>query len=119
MVLAAAESDELVITRDHLGVAAQMISDLEPDMKFVFSKIGKTEDSLYIERLIEYIHKRGGCKWAEAYRFVHTYFPKIQDFEGVITGAIRSGYLVLRQEGSEMMLFPGVEMPKATGGKKK
>jgi len=111
MILAAAESDRLVITAEHLALAHTMITDLEPDMQFVFSKIGKSEDSLYIERLIWYVHKRGGCPWTEAYRFVHTYFPKISDFEAVITGAIRAGYLVLQQQGSVMMLLPGANTP--------
>jgi hypothetical protein len=119
MVLAAAESDNLVITAEHLALANTMVSDLEPDMQFVFSKIGKTEDSIYIERLIWYVHKRGGCPWNEAYRFVHKHFPKLMDFESVITGAIRAGYLVLVNEGGTMMLKPGIEPEAATNGQKK
>lgn len=107
MVLAAAESNKLQITAEHLAVADQMVSDLEPDMQYVFSKIGKTEDAVYAERLIWYVAKRGGCPYAEAYRYVHAYFPKMQDFEAVITGAVRSGYLKLKQQGNEMWLYPG------------
>jgi len=114
MILAAAEGHRLIITDEHLATANTMVSDLEPDMQFVFSKIGKTEDSLYIERLIWYVHKRGGCKWDEAYRFVHTQFPKLSDFEGVITGAIRAGYLILKPVGSTMMLMPGVTLPSTS-----
>lgn len=107
MVLAAAEGERMVITSEHLALAAQMVTDLEPDMQFVFSKIGKSEDAVYAERLIWYVAKRGGCAYSEAYRFVHAHFPKMQDFEAVITGAVRSGYLVLKQQGNEMMLLPG------------
>lgn len=107
MILAAAEGATLSITAEHLAVAHQMVTDLEPDMQFVFSKIGKTEDAIYAERLIWYVVKRGGCLYQEAYRFVHAHFPKMQDFEAVITGAIRSGYLILKQKGSEMWLMPG------------
>lgn len=117
MILSAAMSDKMVITHEHLALANTMVSDLEPDMAFVFSKIGKTEESLYVERLIWYVHKRGGCKWVEAYRFVHAHFPKMQDFESVITGAIRAGYLILKQQGAEMMLLPGVALEKATQGR--
>lgn len=107
MILAAAESERLIITPEHLAIADQMVTDLEPDMQFVFSKIGKSEDAIYAERLIWYVTKRGGCQYAEAYRFVHQHFPKMQDFEAVITGAIRSGYLVLKQKGSELWLYAG------------
>jgi hypothetical protein len=107
MILAAAESSRMVITAEHLALANQMVTDLEPDMQFVFSKIGKSEDAIYAERLIYYVTKRGGCPYEEAYRFVHQHFPKMQDFEAVITGAVRSGYLILKQEGNKFMLFPG------------
>lgn len=107
MILAAAESDRLLITAEHLALANQMVTDLEPDMQFVFSKIGKSEDAVYAERLIQFIQKRGGCPYEEAYRYVHAYFPKMQDFEGVITGAVRSGYLILKQDGNKFMLLPG------------
>lgn len=107
MILAAAESSRLVIDAEHLALAHQMVTDLEPDMQYVFSKIGKSEDAVYAERLIWYVAKRGECPYNEAYRFVHSHFPKMQDFEAVMTGAIRSGYLILKQNGSEMMLYPG------------
>lgn len=108
MILAAAEGSRMIIEAEHLALANQMVTDLEPDMQFVFSKIGKSEDAVYAERLIWYVAKRNGCQYDEAYRFVHSHFPKMQDFEAVITGAIRSGYLVLKQQGSEMWLYPGV-----------
>lgn len=110
MILAAAESDKLLITAEHLALANQMITDLEPDMQFVFSKIGKSEEAIYAERLIWYVAKRGGCPYAEAYRYVHSNFPKISDFEGIITGAVRSGYIVLKPKGSEMWIWPGPAM---------
>jgi len=119
MILAAAESDSLLLKAEHLALANTMVTDLEPDMKFVFSKIGKTDDALYIERLIWYVNKRGECDWAEAYRFVHTNFPKIQDFEAMITGAIKAGYLILKQDGSRYILQPGVPLETATNGKEK
>jgi hypothetical protein len=107
MILAAAESNKLFITAEHLAIANQMVSDLEPDMQFVFSKIGKSEESIFVERLIWYVQKREGCLYSDAYRFVHQHFPKIQDFESVVTGAIRSGYLLMKQRGNDIWLVPG------------
>ncbi len=38
----------------------------------------------------------------------------MQDFEAVITGAVRSGYLTLKQAGDKFMLFPGTnDLPSA------
>lgn len=117
MILAAAESDRLVLTAEHLSLANTMVTDLEPDMKFVFSKIGKTEESLFVERLIWYVTSRGSCKYQDAYRFVHQHFPKINDFEAIMTGAIKAGYLILKQQGTDMILFPGTPLDAARNQK--
>lgn len=108
MILSAAESDDLYITEEHLSLANQMVTDLEPDMQFVFSKIGKSEEALFAERLIWYIQKRGKVEWQEAYRYVHAHFPKIQDFESIINGAIRSGQIRMSQMGNTVYLFPAI-----------
>lgn len=110
MILAASESDRMVITEEHLGIAAQMVTDLEQDMHFVFSKIGKSEEAQFAERLIWYVEKREGVLYSEAYRFVHQHFPKLQDFEGIVTGAVRAGYLILKQKGNDVWLYPGTSL---------
>lgn len=110
MILAAAEGPRMVIDAEHLALANQMVTDLEPDMQFVFSKIGKSEDAVYVERLIWYVAKRQGCPYSEAYRFVHSHFPKMQDFEAIIVGAVKSGYLIIKQNGPENWLYPGASV---------
>lgn len=110
MILAAAESDTLEITPENLQVADRMVTDLETDMSFVFSKIGKSEDAVYAGRLIWYVTKREGCPYDEAYRFVHVHFPKLADFEAVMTGAIRSNQLILKPKPgtNQMWLYPSL-----------
>jgi hypothetical protein len=93
MVLAASSRDELIITADDLALADRMVSDLEADMPKVFSKIGRSEDSIQAERLLEFIKKAGVIPYAEAYRYVHVHFPQVRDFEGIISGAVRAGYI--------------------------
>jgi hypothetical protein len=107
MILAAAESDKLIIEPEHLAVADQMVTDLETDMQSVFSKIGKAPEAVYADRLVDYVSRRGKCPWPEAYRFVHGQFPNIQNFEGMITGLIRSEFLIVKAEGPVMVLYPG------------
>ena len=104
MVLAASQRDQLVITDEDLIIANKMVSDLEEDMPKVFSKIGRTEDSLQAERFIQYIIRNGATPYMEAYRYIHAYFPDMQDFEGVLNGAIRAGYLEVIQKGTEVYL---------------
>lgn len=100
MILAAASSDKLLITPEHLQVAETMISDLEPDMQFVFSKIGKSDTALYTERLIWFVHHKKEVSFHEAYRYVHTYFPSMRDFDDILAGCVRAGYLKMEQRSS-------------------
>lgn len=97
MVLAASESDQLVLTADHLALADTLVTELEADMPKVFSKIGRSEASVQAERLLEYLRRRGaeGVSYEGAYRFIHAYFPDAQDFEGILTGLIRAGLVDL------------------------
>ena len=104
MILAAAGSDELKITKEHLTIANAMVADLEKDMTKVFSKIGKSQESLHVDRLLEYVRSRRKAPYTEVYQFVHTHFPSARDFEDVLAGCIRSGQLKLVNENGQMML---------------
>lgn len=118
MVLAAAESSNMVLTAEHLALANTMITDLEPDMKFVFGKIGQSDAAVHATRLIEFVHGRGKVEFAEAYRYVYTQFPGIRDLDDVIAGCIRAGYISLVQDGKQQWLVKGIDLPKALNGKR-
>ena len=95
----------------------QMVTDLEPDMQFVFSKIGKSDTALYAERLVWFVHTKGKVPYHEAYRYVHSYFPSMRDFEDILAGCVRAGYVKLEQCGSTVMISPGI--PLITTSEKK
>ena len=108
MVLSASRSDSLVIEVEDLQLANQMLEDLEADMNRVFSKIGRSEVSMQAERFIEYVRRKGALPYDAAYRMIHTHFPDFRDFEGILTGALRSGQLRL-EAGAEGMLLRAAE----------
>lgn len=107
MVIAASRGDALWITDEHLAIANQMVSDLEPDMAQVFAKIGRSDDSVNTERLLAYIRTAKKVEWEEAFRHVHRYFPGIRDFENILSGLIRSKLILMVQEGAKIYLTPG------------
>lgn len=104
MVLAASCRDELIITEGDLQHAERMLTATEGDLAKVFSRIGKSEESMQADRFIAYIQKRGACLYEDAYRMIHSYFPDFREFEGVLSGAIRSGQLNLEQRGDKFWL---------------
>lgn len=106
MVLAAAQRDALVIEQEDLELADTLLTDVERDMAKVFSRIGRTEDSINAEKFIEYIREQGGSLALEdAYKYVYVYFPDARDFEGIMAGAVRSGQIRLTQKGDKMLLM--------------
>jgi hypothetical protein len=105
IVIAASERDELVITKDDLILAETMLTSVEGDLDKVFSRIGRTEDSLQAERFIQFIRKKeSGCAYEEAYQYIHAYFPDFKAFEGILSGAVRAGYVTLGQKGNQFWL---------------
>ena len=113
MVLSAASSDNLTITEEHLAVANHMVTDLEPDLQFVFSKIGKSDSAFHTERLIHFIHSKIVVPYHEAYRHVHAHFPSMRDFEDVLAGCIKAGYIKLERHNNIPVLVAG--QPLASG----
>lgn len=113
IVLAASYKDEQVISAEDLALANAMVSELEDDMPRVFEKIGKSDESVQAERFIAYVKKRKSVPYDEAYRYIHAYFPDLKDFEGIVNGAIRSGYLKLEQAPGTgtWVLSAGYEKP--------
>ena len=104
MVIAAAQRDELTLSREDLAAASLMVSDLEQDMPQVFAKIGKTEQSNSADRFIDFVRRRQVVPYAEAYRFVHSYFPDVKDFEGIVSGAIRAGFIAAESTPNGLIL---------------
>lgn len=109
MVLAAAESDEMLITRDCLELAETMVTDLEPDMAMVFSKIGKTDEAFYADRLINFVRRHGKVQYTEVYRFVYSQFPSLRDFEGIFAGCLKAGFIRLEQAPGGVMWVAAVQ----------
>lgn len=104
MILAASQRDELVIRREDLMLADQMLIATENDLEKVFSRIGRTENSLQVERLVSYVNKRGAVTYEDAYRMIHAHFPDFKDYEGVLTGVLRAGYVLLESRSDGMWL---------------
>lgn len=104
MVLAATQRDQLIITDADLKLADFMLTNTEKDLDKVFSRIGKSEDSMQVDRLVAYVNKHGTVPYENAYRMIHSQFPSFKDYEGILLGATRAGYIEMQQHGNIMYL---------------
>lgn len=108
MIIAASQRDDLTILEADLSLANAMVTDLEKDMPKVFSRIGRTEESIHAERFIRYVQKNQVIPYEEAYRFIHLSFPGLRSFEDIVRGAIVSGYIRL-VAGEKGMIIEAIE----------
>lgn len=116
MVLAASSGDAMVITDEHLSTAELMLTDLEPDLQFVFARVGQQEMAVHAQRMIAYVHAQGQVEFHDVYRYVHEHFPRARDFEDVYNGAMRSGYIIQKNESGKLWVRPGPQaLPQSQG----
>lgn len=104
MVLSASRGASLTLTADDLQLADVMLLDVEKDMHKVFSRIGRTEDSMQAERFIDFVERKKTVSYEEAYRMIHIYFPDFRDFEGILNGAVRSGQVQILNTATGIVL---------------
>jgi hypothetical protein len=103
-VLSASRSDDQLIHRVDLELADIMLKQTEETQAKVFNRIGRSEESLQVERFMEMIKIRKEMPYADAFKMVHQYFTNFKDFEGVLAGVIRAGYIALTQKGNDPWL---------------
>jgi hypothetical protein len=108
VIISAAESANLIITPEHLMAANDMLTDLEADMPKVFNQIGQDDKTIHVDKILTYVRKRGRAPYEDVYRFVHAHFPSFRDFEDVLSGLFKSGYLVLVKDGDKIFIEPGI-----------
>lgn len=106
MALAASRSDSLWIDAEILALANQMVTDLEPDMAQVFSRIGRTQESANVERFLTYIRTMKKVKFEVAFAHVHKYFPGLRNFEDILAGLLRAKLIAMVQDSEGTFLVP-------------
>ena len=97
MIFSVSRGDDLVIQEQDFILAEAMLQTLEGTMSKVFAHVGKSSDAIQAARLIAYIEQFGEARYDDAYRMLHAAFPDARDFEGIVAGAIKAGYVELVQ----------------------
>ena len=94
MVMAAAQSDELVIQKQDLINANQMVSSLEPDMIKVFEAVGTKEEAGHRREMLQLIRgMKGGIERDKLWRITMSVFRNVDEFEACIIGLRDAGYI--------------------------
>ena len=111
MVLAASQSNELIIHKHHLSDSNAIITGLEADMPKVFSNIN-SQSAKTTNRLIDIVRRNGKMPTQHVLRSMlqsHSY----NEFQEALNGAIASGVIKQKQEGNELYLYCARESASA------
>ena len=98
IILAAAQSDKLIIEEQHLRDAEQIISAIEPDMIKVFESIGIVDEAKHIAELVAYVKHHGTLTTNELWTLCMNIMPMKAFGEGLVA-AVRGGLLAKTQKG--------------------
>lgn len=106
MVVAAAQSNELVIHRRHLEFSAEMVDALEADMPYVFDKIGRTQSTQVLNDLVEIIFAYHSISQQELYKNLSRKCTW-NEFQEILTSAVNAGFVKVEQRGNELVVIKG------------
>lgn len=90
MILAAARRDDMLIHLEDLQLALTMLDATEADFKKVFSRVGRSEESIEADKLLNLIRGKGEMPYKEVYKMSRVYWPNGRDFEGVLASFIKA-----------------------------
>lgn len=103
MVLAAAKSDELIITLDSLQNAEAMTSAVETDMPKVFSRIGQNDLTRGAATILDIVERSGSVSKTDLFKQLFRTMSW-RDFEASLASALNANYVVQEQRGNELVL---------------
>jgi len=108
MVLAAAESNDLYITDQHLLTADSILKGIEQDMPKVFHQIGRTDVNRVLEEVVTLVKRhRRLPKEVVIREFMARINPN--ELHEAIAGAVASGLIKQVNDGGRMFLAVGEE----------
>lgn len=100
MIIAASQSNELVIEKSHLEFSDAMITALEREMPKVFERIGQTEKTQGMGELVDIVRKHSTIEQTDLYRLLFRTMS-FQDFQQALQSAIAANHCTLSIEGNK------------------
>jgi hypothetical protein len=114
MVLAAAESPELLITKPHLEAAATIVTALEADMIKVFQAIGAVDQSRQMKEIVALVKISQKISINELWHQCSTSMKR-SDFKEALDAATEAGYIATRSEGFKVFIVPAARPQSPPG----
>lgn len=105
MVLAAAQRDDLVITKDDLETAEKALVSAERAMIRVFENVGVVDEAKHMAEVAELVRAYGWIKVPDLYKLCYNIMSE-RDFKAAVRLACEGDLLRVEQRGNERGLAP-------------
>jgi hypothetical protein len=102
MVLSASEGSEMLIKKQHLYAASEIVTSLESDMPQVFSTIGSQGGARNYLSIVDILRSRKQIRKRELYKMVAGRMS-FTEFEQAMEGAIFAGWVEIINSGSSIL----------------
>jgi len=104
MIFSVSRSEDLVITVKDLQRADKELTELESDLPKVFDRVGKTQDSVQADRMLEMVRAKGCISFTDAYAAMHSSIPHMDQFEDLMRSLERAGLIRLEVTAGKLNL---------------
>lgn len=104
MVLAAAKSNERVITLNSLQDAERLVTAVEQDMPKVFARIGQNDITRGAATVVDTVLRVGKISKTDLFKQLFRTMS-YRDFDAAVTAAQQAGHIEVAQHGVSMMLI--------------
>lgn len=104
MIVAASRSNKLVITKEHLDIASQMVDSLEQEMPRVFLKVGQSVVKQAMTDILEVVAIKKKVSRKELYREFARRLTW-QEFLDIIQSSTEAGYIKLAASEGEIFVI--------------
>jgi hypothetical protein len=105
IILSAAKGDSLVIQREELEAAAEIVTGLEASMTEVFDFIGVEGPAKHSTEVLALVKTHGRIKQQELFRYCFR-FMSYQEFEAALIACVNSKQIELRSEENSVWIYP-------------
>ena len=104
MIIAASRSNELVIEKEHLDVAIQMVDSLEQEMPRVFLKVGQSVIKQAMTDILELVAMKKKISRKDLYREFARRLTW-QEYLEILQSSVEAGYVKVTANEGEVFVF--------------
>lgn len=113
IVLAAARSSKLIIEKEDLRMADELLRLVEPHMLKVFESIGVVDEAKHVHEILPFVRAHGFLTPDELWQKVMNLMSQ-RDFEDAVRAAHRGGLLKVGEKNGKRGLVPGEMKPRGS-----